>query len=113
MKSYTLRPDTFTLHFNFTLSGAGALALEHLSDLAQVVIPMAGNGAHARGKGSRLVSSLLLGAHNDSEVPPRTHQVSTRSYYAPTRLVLVHTRSYSFILIHTRRTRGYTRVHEG
>lgn len=55
---------------------AGALALEHLSDLAQVVIPMAGNGAHTRGKGSRLVSSLLLGAHNDSEVPPRIHQVS-------------------------------------
>jgi hypothetical protein len=49
---------------------AGALALQHggLSDLAKVVIPMAGDGTATRSHDSRLVSTLILGAADDSEV---------------------------------------------
>jgi hypothetical protein len=52
---------------------AGALALEHLSDLGQVMIPMAGDGSKDQPKHT-LLSTLLIGAQNDSEVPPESHQ---------------------------------------
>jgi hypothetical protein len=58
---------------NMALIGhsAGALALEHLSDLGKVMIPMAGDGSQAN---PTLQSTLIIGAYNDSEVPPKTHQ---------------------------------------
>eukprot|EP00656_Telonema_subtile_P035982 TRINITY_DN39951_c0_g2_i1.p1 TRINITY_DN39951_c0_g2~~TRINITY_DN39951_c0_g2_i1.p1 ORF type:complete len:386 (-),score=87.83 TRINITY_DN39951_c0_g2_i1:203-1360(-) len=65
---------------------AGALALQHLSDLGDVIIPMAGDGAAAS---SRLRSTLLLGAQNDSEVPPRTHQQPAYASTPPAKRLLI------------------------
>ena len=65
---------------------AGALALEHLSDLGQVMIPMAGDGSK---KEPSLVSTLLLGAYNDSEVPPKTHQIPSFATTPPEKRLVV------------------------
>jgi hypothetical protein len=66
---------------------AGALALAHLSDLATVIVPMAGDGAQSGH--ATLRSTLLLGAANDTEVPPRSHQEPAYlTTPAPKRLVV-------------------------
>ena len=66
---------------------AGALALAHLSDLATVIVPMAGDGSQAGH--ATLRSTLLLGAANDTEVPPRSHQEPAYlTTPAPKRLVV-------------------------
>lgn len=70
---------------------AGALALEHLGGEAAVVIPMAGAGSAADGPSpsSHLRSTLVLGAHNDSEVPPKRFGIpGYRRSGPPKRLVI-------------------------
>mmetsp|Transcript_5766 Transcript_5766/g.10978 ORF Transcript_5766/g.10978 Transcript_5766/m.10978 type:complete len:391 (+) Transcript_5766:26-1198(+) len=54
---------------------AGALALEKLGGFAAVVIPLAGDGSAPDGNSPavKLRSTLVLGAYNDTEVPPLTH----------------------------------------
>lgn len=65
---------------------AGALALSQLGGEAQVIIPMAGDGSVAS---PRLANTLILGAQNDSEVPPRWHQYpSFLTTPAPKRLLI-------------------------
>ena len=70
---------------------AGALALEHLGGEAAVVIPMAGDGSAPDGAApsSLLRSTLVLGAYNDSEVPPKTHAVPGYATSRPPKRIVV------------------------
>ena len=53
---------------------AGALALAQLGGEAAVLVPMAGDGSKPTPSAPvPLRATLVLGAFNDSEVPPRTH----------------------------------------
>lgn len=65
---------------------AGALALMHLSDLGAVMIPMAGDGSVAH---PQLVSTLIMGAQNDSEVPARSHQLPAYPRTPPAKRLVI------------------------